>query len=57
MVLNGHRTTYLQKGAASGASCIGAPLQVVKFMGDWAKHSYMTEEKYIDHTMTPSQAA
>jgi len=47
----------LRKGAASAASCIGAPLPVIKFMGGWAKNSSVTEGKYIDPTMTPTPAA
>jgi hypothetical protein len=47
----------LRKGAASAASCIGAQLHVVKYMGGWAKNSSVTEGKYIDPTMTPSPAA
>jgi hypothetical protein len=52
------RTSHsLRKGAASGASCIEAPLHVVKYMGGWAKNNSVTEGKYIDPTMTPTQAA
>jgi hypothetical protein len=47
----------LRKGAASAASCIGAPLPVIKYMGAWAKNSSVTEGKYIDPTMTPTPAA
>ena len=47
----------LRKGAASAASCIGAPLPVIKFMGGWAKNSSVTEGKYIDPTMIPTPAA
>jgi hypothetical protein len=47
----------LQKGAASAASCIGAPLPVIKYMGGWAKSSSVTEGKYIDPTMTPTPVA
>jgi hypothetical protein len=47
----------LRKGAASGASCIGAPLPLIKYMGGWAKNSSVTEGKYIDPTMTPTPAA
>jgi hypothetical protein len=47
----------LRKGAASAASCIGAPLPVTKYMGGWAKNSSVTEGKYIDPTMTPTHAA
>jgi hypothetical protein len=47
----------LRKGAASAASCIGAPLPVIKYMGGWAKNSSLTEGKYIDPTMTPTPAA
>jgi hypothetical protein len=47
----------LRKGAASAASCIGTPLHVVKYMGGWAKNSFVTEGKHIDPTMTPPQAA
>jgi hypothetical protein len=47
----------LRKGAASAASCIGAPLPVIKYMGGWAKNSSVTEGKYIDPTMTPTLAA
>jgi hypothetical protein len=43
----------LRKGAASVASCIGAPLYVVKYMGGWANKSSMSEGKYIDPTMIP----
>jgi hypothetical protein len=46
-----------RKGADSAASCIGAPLPVIKYMGGWAKNSSVTEGKYIDPTMTPSPAA
>jgi hypothetical protein len=53
---NGFKWTShsLRKGAASVASCIGAPLHVVKYMGGWAKNNSVTEGKYIDPTMTPS---
>jgi hypothetical protein len=47
----------LRKGAASAASCTGAPLPVIKYMGGWAKNSSVTEGKYIDPTMTPTSAA
>jgi hypothetical protein len=47
----------LRKGTASAASCIGAPLPVIKYMGGWAKSSYVTEGKYIDPTMTPTPTA
>jgi hypothetical protein len=47
----------LRKGAGSAASCIGAPLPVIKYMGGWAKRSSVTEGKYIDPTMTPTPAA
>jgi hypothetical protein len=47
----------LRKEAASAASCIGAPLPVIKYMGGWAKNNSLTEEKYIDPTMTPTPAA
>jgi hypothetical protein len=47
----------LRKGAASAASCIGAPLPVIKYMDGWAKNSSVTEGKYIDPTMTPTHAA
>jgi hypothetical protein len=47
----------LRKGAASAASCIGAPLPTIKYMGGWAKSSSVTEGKYIDPTMTPTHAA
>jgi hypothetical protein len=47
----------LRKVAASAASCIGAPLPVIKYMGGWAKNSSVTEGKYIDPTMTPSHVA
>jgi hypothetical protein len=47
----------LRKGAASAASCIGAPLPVIKSMGGRAKNSSVTEGKYIDPTMTPTPAA
>jgi hypothetical protein len=47
----------LRKGAASAASCIGAPLPVIKFMGGWAKNSFVTEGKYIDPTMARTHAA
>jgi hypothetical protein len=47
----------LRKGAASAASCIGAPLPVIKYMGGWAKNSSVTAGKYIDPTMTPTSAA
>jgi hypothetical protein len=46
----------LRKGAASAASCIGAPLPVIKYMDGWAKNSSVTEGKYIDPTMTPTFA-
>jgi hypothetical protein len=42
----------LRKGAASAASCIGAPLPVIKYIGN-----SVTEGKYIDPTMTPSPTA
>jgi hypothetical protein len=42
----------LRKGVASAASCIGAPLPVIKYMAGWAKNSSVTEGKYIDPTMT-----
>jgi hypothetical protein len=45
----------LRKGAASAASCIGAPLPVIKYMGGLAKNSSVTEGKYIDPTMAPSR--
>jgi hypothetical protein len=35
----------LRKGAASAASCIGAPLPVIKCMGGRAKNSSVTEGK------------
>jgi hypothetical protein len=38
------------------ASCIGAPLPVVKYMGDWAEKNSLTNSKYIVPTMTPSPA-
>jgi hypothetical protein len=44
----------LRKGAAR---CIGTPLHVVKYMGGWAKNGSEIESKYIDPTMTPTQAA
>jgi hypothetical protein len=47
----------LRKGAASDASCIGAPLPVTKYMGGWAKNNSVTEGKYIDPTMTPTLVA
>jgi hypothetical protein len=47
----------LRKGAASAASCICAPLPVIKYMGGWAKNNSVTEGKYIDPTMTPTHAA
>jgi hypothetical protein len=47
----------LRKGAASAASCIGAPLPVITCMGGWAKNISVTEGKYIDPTMTPTPAA
>lgn len=47
----------LRKGAASAASCIGAPMPVIKFMGGWAKNSSVTEGKYIEPTMRPTPAA
>jgi hypothetical protein len=47
----------LRKGAASAASCIGAPLPVIKYMGGWAKNTSVTEGKYIDPTMTPTHVA
>jgi hypothetical protein len=47
----------LRKGAASAASCIGATLPVIKYMGGWAKNISVTEGKYIDPTMTPTHAA
>jgi hypothetical protein len=47
----------LRKGAASAASCIGAPLPVIKYMGGWAKNISVTEGRYIDPTMTPTPAA
>jgi hypothetical protein len=47
----------LRKGAASAASCIDAPLHVIKYMGGWAKNNSVTEGKYIDPTMTPTPAA
>jgi hypothetical protein len=47
----------LRKGAASAANYIGAPLPVIKYMGGWAKNSYVTEGKYIDPTMTPTPIA
>jgi hypothetical protein len=47
----------LRKGAASAANCIGAPLPVIKYMGDWARKSSVTEGKHIDPAMTPSHAA
>jgi hypothetical protein len=37
------RTSHiLWKGAASAASCIGAPLPVIKYMGGWAKNNSVT---------------
>jgi hypothetical protein len=51
-------TSYnLRKGDASAASCIGAPLPVIKCMGGWAKNSSVTEGKYIDPTATPTPVA
>jgi hypothetical protein len=47
----------LWKGAASAASCIGAPLPVIKYMGEWAENSSVTEGKYIDPTMAPTPGA
>jgi hypothetical protein len=47
----------LRKGAASAASCIGAPLPVIKYVGGWAKNGSVTEGKYIDPTMSPTPAA
>jgi hypothetical protein len=47
----------LRKGHASAASCIGAPLPVIKYMGGWAKNSSVTEGKYIVPTMTPTPGA
>jgi hypothetical protein len=47
----------LRKGAASAASCIGAPLPVIKYMGGLAKNNYVTKGKYIDPTMTPTRVA
>jgi hypothetical protein len=46
----------LRKGVASAASCNRAPFPVVKCMGDWAKKSSVTDGKYIDLTLAPSQA-
>jgi hypothetical protein len=51
-------TSYsLRKGAASGASCIGASLPVIKYMDGWTKNSSVTKGKYIDPTMIPTNAA
>jgi hypothetical protein len=47
----------LRKGAASAASCIGAPLPVIKYMGGWARNRFVPEGKFIDPTMTPTHAA
>jgi hypothetical protein len=47
----------LRKGAASIASCIGAPLTAIKYMGGWAESSSVSEGKYIDPTMTPLRVA
>jgi hypothetical protein len=47
----------LRKRAASAASCIGAPLYVVKYMGGWPKNNALIEGKYIDPTMNPSPSA
>jgi hypothetical protein len=47
----------LRKGAAFAASCIGAPLHVVKYMGGWAQNISVTEGKYIDPTVTQSPEA
>jgi hypothetical protein len=47
----------LRKDAASSASCIGAPLLVVKYMDGWAENNSITEGKCIDPTMTPSLVA
>jgi hypothetical protein len=47
----------LRKGAASAASCIGAPLPVIKCMGGWAKNNSVTEGKYIDPITTPTSVA
>jgi hypothetical protein len=47
----------LRKGVGFAASCIGAPLPVIKYMGCWAKNSSVSEDKYIDPTMTPSTAS
>jgi hypothetical protein len=47
----------LRKGADSAASCIGGPLPVIKYMGGWARNISVTEDKYIDPTMTPSPIA
>jgi hypothetical protein len=35
----------LRKGAASAASCIGAPLPVIKHMGGWAKNNLRDRRK------------
>jgi hypothetical protein len=35
----------LRKGAASAASCIGAPLHFVKYMGGWASNSFCHRRK------------
>jgi hypothetical protein len=41
-----------EKGAASGASCIGVPLHVVKYMGGWAENNALTLSK--GYTEVPS---
>jgi hypothetical protein len=42
----------LQKGAASAAACIGAPLTKIRYMGSWSKTSDVVIGKFIDPTMT-----
>jgi hypothetical protein len=51
------RCYRLNKGDTVVASCIGAPLPVVKYMDSWTNDISVTEGKYIDPTITPSPAA
>jgi hypothetical protein len=41
----------LRKGAAPAASCIGASLPVIIYMGGWAKNNSVTQRKYNGPTM------
>jgi hypothetical protein len=44
----------MRKGVAFIASCIGALLTLIKYMGGWATSIDVIEGKYIDPAIAPS---